>query len=618
MNDYEEGIFNDIYYGIQLLCLSFDHEKHIIPKKAIRPYSKDDEYDYIFDLKRLSDLGLIKPEGESYLASRWAFRWKITSKSLITAVGFQERFLLFKGDRSKLKEYILDDILECQDKKDSSNFQSGKNTYGQTKEKDPDKICFNLGNVNIGLAFHPNFLQDLFWANAIANLYQNAGHLVTRTLFIEDLDLEYGIQAFAWKKYQPSGLSIKNLNEAYFKLDSEHIKVEYQKNKESKTLDKAFDEVKKIYDGDQEAIDLWKRIKNYWLEMLKMHLKKMNIQVDQFIFQSDYQSQSQSFLDDLDRRELLLSDRDSKRSYIRLRKNHGRPVYSDNITFDNGCIEEFSFYLMNMINVFEKEKYDRFITTCSNHHQKKIYKDLKTVLDLMNKSYTVEIDIIHLQESVSLLENPDNSSILVDPKDQGFYISELFELSEQKILSEIKKESRINIKSKEKAIANQLGVFSIIIDLLSNEKTNLYKFNWNDITSFRGYTGLNVLLTQAKIESIFTRVKQIKGNQYKINLNVDYEILKKPIEIKLIKILGEYPYVVSQALQCYEPNKLIEYLYDLTYVVTQNIEMVGCITILRTGQTELAEARIFLLWCSNIIIKNILNIIGVKPIKGLI
>ena len=126
MNDYEEGIFNDIYYGIQLLCLSFDHEKHIIPKKAIRPYSKDDEYDYIFDLKRLSDLGLIKPEGESYLASRWAFRWKITSKSLITAVGFQERFLLFKGDRSKLKEYILDDILECQDKKDSSNFQSGK------------------------------------------------------------------------------------------------------------------------------------------------------------------------------------------------------------------------------------------------------------------------------------------------------------------------------------------------------------------------------------------------------------------------------------------------------------------------------------------------------------
>jgi arginyl-tRNA synthetase len=86
------------------------------------------------------------------------------------------------------------------------------------------------------------------------------------------------------------------------------------------------------------------------------------------------------------------------------------------------------------------------------------------------------------------------------------------------------------------------------------------------------------------------------------------ELLSKPEEIKLIKRLAEYPEEVSLAAQTLEPSRLTRYVMD----VASDFHSFYNACRVKGEEENLMYARLLLVNCTKIVIKNVLDLIGIN------
>jgi arginyl-tRNA synthetase len=91
--------------------------------------------------------------------------------------------------------------------------------------------------------------------------------------------------------------------------------------------------------------------------------------------------------------------------------------------------------------------------------------------------------------------------------------------------------------------------------------------------------------------------------------NIDFSVLKEPEEIEVKKILSDFPDVVENAADTFEPHKVITYLND---TAERFHRFYHNHRVLNAETKELANARLKLCEASKIVLQNGLNIIGVS------
>lgn len=91
--------------------------------------------------------------------------------------------------------------------------------------------------------------------------------------------------------------------------------------------------------------------------------------------------------------------------------------------------------------------------------------------------------------------------------------------------------------------------------------------------------------------------------------NIDFSILKEPEEIEVKKILSDFPEVIENAADTFEPHKVITYLNE---TAERYHRFYHNHRVLNAETKELAYARLKLCEASKIVLQNGLNIIGVS------
>ncbi|WP_234118826.1 arginine--tRNA ligase [Clostridium hydrogenum] len=170
--------------------------------------------------------------------------------------------------------------------------------------------------------------------------------------------------------------------------------------------------------------------------------------------------------------------------------------------------------------------------------------------------------------------------------------------------NEIINEKSPNLENVEEA-AKRLGIGSILFTYLKSEREKDIAFNWNEVLSFDGETGIYVQYTYATAKSILRKAG-------KISPEVNYKKLKAALEFELAKKLHGFNDAIISAMDKLEPFVITRYVIDVAKAFNK---FYNSCNIINTDDEELKNARLVIVEATSIVIKNALYLLGIETVE---
>ena len=153
--------------------------------------------------------------------------------------------------------------------------------------------------------------------------------------------------------------------------------------------------------------------------------------------------------------------------------------------------------------------------------------------------------------------------------------------------------------------SNEIAMAAIRFYLLKHDPVKDMLFDPEKSISFEGETGPYLQYTYARINSIIAKYGGEVGNK------VDSTLLKEKEELELIKILSNFEEMVKSVGSNYKIHVLTRYLLDLSQAFNNFYHNYPVLK----AEEDLMKARILLISCVKQIIKNGLNMLGIKVLE---
>ncbi len=149
--------------------------------------------------------------------------------------------------------------------------------------------------------------------------------------------------------------------------------------------------------------------------------------------------------------------------------------------------------------------------------------------------------------------------------------------------------------------AEFVGVGAIRFSLISTSPEKRITFRWEDALNFDRNSGPAVQYSHARACSILRKAKEHGGKH-------SNDVFKMPQEQQLIRLLAKFPEIVNDAGERLQPHLHALYAAELSLAFNKFYEAAP---VIEAGTRELREARLRLVNCVRIVLKNALNLIGI-------
>jgi arginyl-tRNA synthetase len=166
--------------------------------------------------------------------------------------------------------------------------------------KGKQRIVVEFSSPNIAKPFHAGHLRSTIIGGFLANLYKRCGWDVVTVNYLGDWGKQYGVLALGFEKYgNEADLEkdpINHLFHVYVKISkdvaeekeqADKLKADGKEEEAQKLLDEGVDEkarsyFKKMTEGDEQALALWRRFRDYSIERYKKTYARLNIHFDEY------------------------------------------------------------------------------------------------------------------------------------------------------------------------------------------------------------------------------------------------------------------------------------------------------------------------------------------------
>ncbi|ANB11171.1 arginine--tRNA ligase [Sugiyamaella lignohabitans] len=568
------------------------------------------------------------------LAKKWAAEFP--ENSYLKAVVANGPFIQFFFNPSVLFNLVLKDILTLNDDFGNSTIGKGKRTVVE------------FSSPNIAKPFHAGHLRSTIIGGFISNLHEKLGYEVIRLNYLGDWGKQFGILAVGFKRYgseqELESNPINHLFNVYVRINKdieaekeastnayyedhpnekpqEKVEVEEKKPQEIKkgdkkpelatpavpgvpafvptsaTDDEARSYFKKMEDGDEEALALWKKFRDLSIVKYKDTYKRLNIEYDSYSGESQVSKEVMQKATKLfEEKNLLTEDKGAKLIDLTpYNKKLGKAIVQKK--------DGTSLYLTRDVGAamdrYEKYKFDKMIYVIASQqdlHTAQFFK----ILDLMGFEWASRLQHVNFgmvqgmstrKGTVVFLDN-----ILEETKDAMHDVMK-------------KNEAKYSQVENPDEIADLVGIAAVMIQDMQAKRINNYAFNWSRMLSFEGDTGAYLQYAHSRLCSIERNAESL------VDLSTlheaDFSLLKEPIAEELVRILAQYPDILLASLRSLEPSTVVTYLFKLTHCVS------SCYDILWVaGQTpELAKARLALYSSARRVLSNGMELLNLTPVK---
>jgi len=457
-----------------------------------------------------------------------------------------------------------------------------KEKFGKGNEK--GKIMIEFSQANTHKAFHVGHIRGTSLGESLSRIREFSGNNVTRANYQGDTGMH--VAKWLWNY-------TKNHNKEKIKVDESWIAGIYvdavKRLADNEKLQEEVDIINKKLEekSDKNLNELWKKTRKICLDALEVIYRQLNTHFDKYYFESEVEIKGKEIAQELVKKKIAVV---SDGATIMNLEDYGLSVWV--LLRKDGTVLYSSKDLALIEKKFKENKMDKCIYVVADE-QNLHFQQLFKTLDLMN--FKDNDKCRHVNYGMVRLPTGKMSSRTGDNILYSDFMKELREYSEDQI-----KKRYSNLKEKEiekRALAISLA--AIKYSMLAHDSNKIIVFSKEDALSFEGNTGPYLLYSYVRANSI---LKKIKGKG-KIKVGKLEER-----EIELVKKLGDFPTVVKDAAEKYNPALIAHYSYELAQIF--NTFYHECPVL----NSENEEFRLALVKAFAIVMKISLNLLGIETI----
>lgn len=459
-----------------------------------------------------------------------------------------------------------------------------KDDFGRRDIGKGKNVIIEYSSTNIAKPFHIGHIRSTVQGDALKRIFKFLGFNTIAINYLGDHGTQFGILLAAYELWgDRDAINQDPINEL-LKL---YVRYNEMVEKDPDKMQAARDWFRRLEADDPKALEVWNWFKEISLKEFQRVYKILDIEFDSYDGEHYHSKfvpeiidlfKSKDLLHESDEAQIVDLDEDMPPAIIL--KRDGSSTY---ITRDVATA------------IKRKEKYDFYkniyvVATQQNLH----FKQLKSLIKKLGYDWADDIEHV----SFGMVSLADGT--LSTRKGQVVFLEDVLKKSISKTLEIIEKRNP-DLNNK-KEVASQIGVGAIKFQELFNNRIKDYVFDWDEVLNFDGETGPYVQYTHARANSLINKYGK------EVCHDVDYSILSTDAEKELIMNLYKAPEIILQAMDKLEPSLITRHVVEIAKSFNK---FYNNTRIMNSGEEE-QKARIALVKSSQIVIKNLLNLLGIQ------
>ncbi len=432
-----------------------------------------------------------------------------------------------------LLTHVLRDIREKGERYGGSDVGNGKT------------VVLDYSSPNVAKPFHIGHLGTTVIGHSLKKLHEFAGYKCIGINYLGDWGTQFGKLIVAYKKWGNKEMieqgGIDKLVELYVKINNAISGSEEKGIPADPALgDAARAEFRKLEEGDEENLALWRWFIDISLAEYEKTYKQLGIEFDSYKGESFYTDKMPAQVQKLRDQGLLKIDDGA--SIVDLEPYNMPPcliLKRDGSTLYPTRDIAAAVYRKNEYN-FDKAIY---VTSAGQSlHFAQWFK----VVELMG--YDWHDQLVHVPYGTVSI----NGAKLATRTGNVVLLKDLFKAAIEEV-SAIMEEKNPDIENKDE-VAEAVGVGAIVFYYLSNGRIKDINFIMEDALNFDGNTGPYVQYTYARTCAVLRKAGDMSCTKLKCTA---------PEEVTLLKTLAKFPERVENAIADYEPSVITRYILEL-------------------------------------------------------
>lgn len=433
------------------------------------------------------------------------------------------------------KELILKTVVE--------EFDNKKEEYGKSEVGKGKNIIVEFSSPNIAKPFHIGHLRSTVIGGALYKIYKFLGYNTVGINHLGDYGTQFGKLIEGYKRWGQEYNIEKNPIDELTKI---YVRINDLCKQDEAVLESCRNNFKKLEDGDKYCTEIWKLFRELSLKEFQRIYDLLNIEFDSLKGEAFYADKMPEVIELLEKSGKLIESEgakiidleEKKMAPCMIIKSNGSTTYA---TRDLAAI----LYRARTYN-FDKALY--LVAYEQNLHFKQVFEVAK-LLGLDSK-YTeglehVPFGMVHLK--TGKMSTREGNVIKLEE-----ILQESINRSKQII-----EEKNPDLEDKEE-VAKKVGIGAVIFNDLSGNRIKDEVFDWDIILNFQGETGPYIQYIYVRTQSVLNKLGYIPTLE-QINLkNITDEE-----SVEIIKLIYQFPDILSSVVDKNEPSILARYLIDL-------------------------------------------------------
>lgn len=481
-------------------------------------------------------------------------------------------YINFYLDYDKFSSKIISDI-------------ESKDNYGSLNQGNNESLLIEHTSINPNAEPHIGRCRNSLIGDFMSNLYAFTGYNVERHYFVNDIGLKIALLVIGIETY---GLKDDSFNAI---LDT-YVKISNAAKDDEAINQKAFDYLKEVESGNKETIEKFKKITDKCVEGQLKIFNELNIHFDVFTHESDFVFNNclDEIIEKLQKSGKLKED-ENGRLYVDL-SDYDIPTREPVLVLTRS--NKTSLYPMRDIayNIYKLGLNDKNNYVVLGEDQEVYMKQIAAVLDILGYKAPELISYSYVLLDGDKMSTSAGTVVLV---------TDFMKAVRETLLKEFASRNSSVDEEKLKTLVNACIKFT----MLNVSKSKIVNFNLENATSFTGESGMYILYSLVRINSI------LRNNDITLTSEIKYTT---DVEKKIVKELSLFPEIIDSLLKDNEPAHLTKYIFNIAGLFSKLYEQTN---ISNETDEVLKSSRLRLLKAISKVITNALKVLGIDTIDRL-
>ncbi|MCD5382590.1 arginine--tRNA ligase [Candidatus Gracilibacteria bacterium] len=486
--------------------------------------------------------------------------------------------------------------------------EAEKNFFGNKKNNKNTKILVEYGNENIAKEMGVGHLRSNIIGKSLINLFEKLDFQVSSINHLGDYGTQFGKLIYAWKMWgneeELQKNPIKFLNKIYVKF---HDELEKQED----LNEKGKEEFKKLENGDEENLKIWKKFVEFSLQEFQEKYDILGSKFDLMQGESFYQFMIDEIISELDESEIssegeggakIVKFFDEPKGHAKKGEEKAPLMYLKGDGTSTYAIRDLAAIKWRAENLHPNK-----ILYCVGKEQAEHFRQVFWVAEKMG--WNKGADLIHVKNGHYRLPEGKMST----RKGNVIKLDELIKTARIKARELLKtKESfgEFDEKYQEKLVES-IAIGAIKFNDLSQDREGDIVFTWEKAITFEGMSGPYMQYANTRCFSILRKIGDFEEKNIGDFLEKDFSDDKneKNKEKNLLFWISKYYGILELSAKNQKVHHLARYIYTLSQ------EFNSFYAVCRVQDAKNKDFRIFLTQQVNKIISEGLEILGLDVLE---